>query len=76
MKNLFRYHLVKLIMLLATGAVFAEEAVKIGFANLGAPEWMLCVLMLFQIRGIAWEESYRAMIYGLRDEVKKLMEKK
>ena len=79
---IFRRHGVKCIMLLFSIGLFTVDAVyywgeiannplEIYFPkSLG----MLALLLLFQVRGIIWEEAYMRDVFKLRDEVKMLQE--
>jgi len=70
MKELIKYHGVKWIMLLVTIGLFTWDRVLGVTSDDSKASWFLALLILFQIRGILWEESYRKRIRKLEEEIK------
>ena len=69
--NLLRFHLVKLGMLLFSVA-FCIHDITWGTEH---SKYFLALLILFQIRGISWEEKYRQQNVKLAEENEILRER-
>ena len=69
LRNLFRWHGVKWLVLASTVYVFVKELCSGATLEDNYPLLFLIPLMGFQLRGILWEETYRQASWDQEKEL-------
>ena len=64
--NLLSHHGVKFIMLGLTTAFFIGARIV---GNICPSSWFIAILILFQIRGIIWEDTYKKALEKMHDKL-------
>lgn len=70
--DIFKFHGVKLCMLAASIGFFVVDRLNSATCH---SSWFITLLILFQIRGIVWEEKYREQNVKLSEENELLRER-